>query len=986
MMSGLFGPGRGRRTALIAAIVIVLVAAGSGVGLFVNSRLHPAAAPTVSKITSRPTAAPVGEKTVAQAQQAVLLSVVKTSPTAASTDVPLTSSITLGFNLPTDPAAVKSFLTVLVGDAGYSVIPGVLSQGKTATEVVFKPSQTFDYATSVSVTVRNGLQSRDGTRLGNDYAFGFSTVPEPQTVSFGTLLLNAPSGRPVSMPLIVGEGTTEEGIRIKTYKASAKQLLTGLLYSSKSGDFLDIPIDVSSMQLMDATGTSLTASGARTTDPVKADGITVAEPDGIYLVVALIGNRQAGFVWIDFSKYGVLLRQDDQKIVVAGQDLTTGDNTQQFAITFYSLRDGVVAKSSGTFTGTAEFAAKFPSGIDVAVATSGGEEVVVPMSEPSTGAFIGVGANLAVTPQVFLTTDRRAYVKGETVKFAGVARLSNDQTYALGSMGKIEVWSYIYSKTLAVVGVAADGTFSGSFPIPADAFAPDGTDSVFTLVATAVGTIHGDPNVPQGTTDVVALAPHTPLSTLTVSLNKATYLANENIVATITGRNSKGLPLAVQTVNVTVYVNQLAHQPSELDSFPQPATFGDPVLENVSVKLDNSGRATYTFKANIGGKKSNEDLTVAAGFGSGKVASIAAKTARVYQAADDVFLLDRRYAYQQGDTIVSDFVVESRDGARVAAMPMAYELDRIDYQGDQTITTVVAGGTVATDANGMGTIRAPYRGEPSSLVLRVIGKDQAGNPFEDQTELYVAQQGGPSPLNFATDKLVYSVGDTARVSVTAPSATGALMSLERGRVHQHKWVQLSKGDNTFSIEVTPDLAPGFFVVFSYFAGGEYLSDETEIYLHNLARVLRVTLTADRTAYTKGQTAHVTVAVTDSTGAPVAATLLGDGYDAHMSAYKVVDQNSIAAAFLTPSRLSTNSSSSLATIGSESGGGCGGGSPVVLNSPYSGRTAVWLPRVTTDATGHSTIDVPITAGAVRLSVMAASAASSFGQAEIDLSVS
>ena len=411
---------------MIAAIVVVLVAAGSGVGLFVNSRLHPAVNPTASKVTSRPTAAPVGEKTVAQAQQAVLLSIVNTSPTDASVNVPLTSSITLSFNLPTDPAAVKSFLTVLVGDAGYSVIPGTLSQGKTATDVVFKPSQTFDYAASVSVTVRNGLQSRDGTQLGNDYAFGFSTAPEPQTVSFGARLVNAASGRPVSLPLIVGDGTTEEGIRIQTYKAASKQLLAGLVYSSKSGDFLDSPIDVSPMQLMDPAGASLTASGARTTDPVKADGITVAEPDGIYLVLALIGNRQVGFVWVDFSKFGVLLRQDDQKIVVAGQDLTTGVNTQSFAITFYSLRDGVVAKSSGTFAGTAEFAAKFPSGIDVAVATTGGEDVVVPMSVPSTGAFIGVGANLAITPQVFLTTDRRAYVKGETVRFAGVARLSND--------------------------------------------------------------------------------------------------------------------------------------------------------------------------------------------------------------------------------------------------------------------------------------------------------------------------------------------------------------------------------------------------------------------------------------------------------------------------------------------------------------------------------------------------------------------------------
>src|SRR4029079_7436096 len=120
---------------------------------------------------------------------------------------------------------------------------------------------------------------------------------------------------------------------------------------------------------------------------------------------------------------------------------------------------------------------------------------------------------------------------------------------------------------------------------------------------------------PRATTDIVALGPHTPLSTLTVALNKQSFLMNENVVATITGKNSKGLPLAVQTVNVTVYVNQLSQQPAEYDSFAQPATFGDPVVQDAKVKLDNSGRGTYSFKANVGGKRADEQVTVVATFG-----------------------------------------------------------------------------------------------------------------------------------------------------------------------------------------------------------------------------------------------------------------------------------------------------------------------------------------------------------------------------------
>lgn len=986
MISGFLRPGPGRRNAVIAAVVVVmLVAAGSAGALYVNSRLHPTVTPAGSKASSAPSAAPVGSHTSGDAQQSAVFVVLKTTPFASAVDVPLSSSIAFGFNLDTDPAAVKSFLTVLVGEVGYSVIPGTLAQGSSSRQVVFKPSEEFDFGSKVSVTLRHGLQSRDGTTLGNDYSFSFTTRLQAGTVNFGARLVNSASGRPASLPLMVAEGASRPDLDIKVYKATTQQLLAGLVYSSKQGEFLNQPVDVRAMQLMDAAGTSYTASGARLNTPETADTVTLAEPDGIYAVVATDAGRQVGVVWLAFAKYGLLIRQDDQKIVVAGQDLTSAAAKPQFAITFYSLRDGIKAKSSGSFSGAAEFAAAYPTGIDLAIATSGGEDIVVPMAVPSTGAFIGVGANLSATPQIFLTTDRRAYMKGETMKFAGVARMSNDQSYTLGGFGKIEIWSYVSSKSLALVTPATDGTFSGSFVVPAGAFMPDGTDSVFNVLASAAGANHADPNVPRGSTDVVALGPHSPLSTLTVSLNKQSYLTSDNIVATITGRNSKNLPLAVQTVNVTVYVNQLTPQPAEYDSFAEPTTYGDPVVDNAKLKLDNSGRGTYTVKANIAGKKTDQELTVAVTFGSGKARSIAAQTTRVYQAADDVFLLNPRYSYQLGDPIVANFVVETRAGAAVPNLPMAYELDRTDYDGTKTITTVVGSGNVTTDANGLGTIHHDYKGEAASLVLRVIGKDEAGHSFEDQTDFYIDDRRTASLLDLATDKIAYNVGDKVGLTVTAPAARNALMSLERGRVHQYKSVQLAKGDNTLTIDVTPDLAPGFFVVFSYLDSGAYFTDELEVHVRNGSRILQVALAADQPAYAAGQTAHVTVTVTDAAGAPVAATLLVDGYDARMSAYKVVDQHSIAAAFFTPTRLSTNSSSSLTGIGQEAGGGCGAGFPLVLNSPFSGRTAVWIPAVTTDSTGHATFDVPITGAKVRVAVLAGTAASSFGQSEIDLAI-
>ncbi|HEY0830352.1 MAG TPA: hypothetical protein VGE99_04360, partial [Candidatus Dormibacteraeota bacterium] len=131
--------------------------------------------------------------------------------------------------------------------------------------------------------------------------------------------------------------------------------------------------------------------------------------------------------------------------------------------------------------------------------------------------------------------------------------------------------------------------------------------------------------------------------------------------------------------------------------------------------------------------------------------------------------------------------------------------------------------------------------------------------------------------------------------------------------------------------------------------------------------------------------HVTITVTDSSGKPVAATLLVDGYDAGMSDYKLDDMSSIGMAFFTPAARGTNASSSLVGIGNF-GGRCGGGfnqgQPAATNP---GQLALWLTGVTTDAAGHASVDVPIAKAPVRLALIATTSTTSVGQAEADLAV-
>jgi hypothetical protein len=216
-----------------------------------------------------------------------------------------------------------------------------------------------------------------------------------------------------------------------------------------------------------------------------------------------------------------------------------------------------------------------------------------------------------------------------------------------------------------------------------------------------------------------------------------------------------------------------------------------------------------------------------------------------------------------------------------------------------------------------------------------------------------------------------------------------LLSLERGRVHQYGWVQLGKGNNSIGVSISPDLAPGFHVVFSYFHNGVYGSQDLPIFINNSDKLLKVTVTPDHETYAKGEIAHLDIAVTDSAGAPVAASLLAGAYEARMSSNLIEDQPSIATAFLTPNRLGTNASSSLVSIGTWGDGVCGGGppsNPQFASGMYPGRSNVWLTDIATDSSGHATINVPMSLqGPVKLVLVASTPGSSWGQAETVLAL-
>ncbi len=959
-------------------MAVAVVATGVGIYIHFRPQTHPRlSAPPVIAVGSKTT----GSTTVGQAPSAEFLTVISTNPGANALGAPVNAPISIDFNLPVDPASVQGFFSVL------PAMQGTFTQGTAATDVVFTPGASFATGSSVNVVIRHGLTSRDGFALQNDFSLSFSTEVSDQGVSFQSNnqvanLVNAQSGHVVSITVQMGMQVPPD-VSLGIYKATSNELLTALTHSS-NGQYNTNPIDLSTMHLVD-TRASIK----------NGDQITVNQPDGVYAIVAVSSRGQHGAIWVDFSKYGVLLRQDDQKVVVAGQDLTTGDISPSFTIAFYNLTDEVQKVLSGTFSGTGEFAAKYPAHLDLAVASAGGEDVVIPMAVPASNADNKVIADLSQQAQIYITTDRAGYQKGDPVKFFGVLRMSNDQAYTVPPAATVAVWAGQSPNRLVdlKVAVTPDGAFYGAFAMPAGAFSQDGTDTPMTLFASLQSAQPTDYSL--FSTVVQALGPHAPAGKVNVTFDKPAYVSADTVAASISGVDASGKPLAGKAVVVNVYSTGQPAVAHEVDSFASPTTWGVAVKQNVPVTLDATGHATYSVAANVAQLSADQQLTVTATYGSGSTAALGARSVFVYQAADEVFLLASRTVYVPGEVVNVPFVVETRAGERVPNAPIAYEFDKTDYQGSTSTTTVVGSGITTTDANGLGAVHMAYSGPVAPVELRVKGKDAAGNVFQDVKTLFITQDpnsvfsGGTSSmlihLSVTSDKIAYSVGDSAHLTVTSPSAQNVLLSLERGRLHQYRWLSLGQGDTPLTQAISPDLAPGFTMTFSYFQNGAYVTEGLPILVNNSSQLLNVVVTPDQPTYSAGQTAHVTITVTDSSGKPVAATLLVDGYDAGMSAYKLSDVASVAQVFFAPASRGTNASSSLLGIGSY-GGRCGGGfnqGQAAVTNP--GQLAVWVTGLTTDATGHTSVDVPVAKAPVRLAVIATTSTTLLGQVEVDLAV-
>ncbi len=242
----------------------------------------------------------------------------------------------------------------------------------------------------------------------------------------------------------------------------------------------------------------------------------------------------------------------------------------------------------------------------------------------------------------------------------------------------------------------------------------------------------------------------------------------------------------------------------------------------------------------------------------------------------------------------------------------------------------------------------------SQFLLWVTGAERAIWPNQPKNH-----------IRLTADRDSYQPGDTAQVFIPNPleAQTYALVTVERGTVHQAEIIAVEPGGATYSLPLTEADAPTVYFSAVLLAGNEYRVGYAELPVNPAAQLLNINLTSQPTRSEPGGEVTFGIQVTDSQGAPVQGEFSLAVID--LAALALADPNTepIAEAFYGDALIGVRTTLSLAGdsiygifldggVGGAGGGGGGGAISVVRdNFP---DTAYWNAEIVTDANGRAQV--------------------------------
>lgn len=912
--------------------------------------------------------------------------VVGTTPDRDALNAPVHAKIKIKFNRPVDPGKFRESFFITPH------IKGTFSAGENDNEVVFEPEASIAQGTSVQFGISGTLESQDGQKLGADFASSYTTSIPSQGVLFerkGLLTTLDPlaTGEKAKYSLMVGNEVKQA--TITAYKSDVNKLLDSLTYKQVTDNNYTRP------QLLNGSisTTGLTSVGSK--ENIKnSDTYEFSGEKGVFLLVATEQNKQLGHVWVVVSDFGVLLRQDDQKVVLSAQNFSNqSDATAE--VTLYNLEGSVRQLAKNTVTGTSSIKLGTTPRLDIAVAKSQSGFAVIPVSISESLADARLKHDLSKASTTYGTTDKPTYRPGEKVEFAGFARTDNDANYDLPNNSTHNFYVARYDgeepkaefKATAGTGGVISGSFTTSTNYIGEGLKKD-TYQIFERTEDKEG-------FDRAVASFTITNEAQPKYGIEVKFDKSDYMPTDNITAKIKAANTDGSPLANTNLQIRVYSNNYYEGETT-------GSYNDPGLDikelESSVKLDDQGIGSFQVDVSKLPAGNSQTITVLAGKKEAENQETAgAGSTIIHQGNAKLEFGTTRTNLQVNGTLVARVYAKKLDNTPHANAKLNYAL-KANYFNENTKayeTKQIAEGTGNTDGSGYAELTQKLSGanQKGSLELVVWTSDEANNKVSASTYYYVStpdDSGYYTDLQFAaldvygSEKNVKS-GDTIKLTIDAASDIRALVTLERGRIHKVENLDLRQGKNTYEIDVSSELSPSFALAISYFKDGKYFSEGTSFNVAVPDKRGAVAIKPSSDNLTANTPFNLQITTKDAKGSNLASNIILGIADENM--YRLGDStaNSMFHALYSPRSRTTNASSSLTGLGSGGGrcGGHGGGWQDVITP--SGNAALWRPNIRTDVAGASTQNVSLPRGVWRVYVYSMSDDTVVGNSSITLNV-